>query len=305
MTLPVLVVTGFLGAGKTTFINRLLAGAEGLRIAAVVNDFGAINIDAALIADRSDTVIGLSNGCICCSLQGDLLRTLKILTGRPDPIDHVVIEASGVADPQGIVQALSDPVLWPAVRLNAVLTVVDAADCLADPARMADPVWQAQVAGADLIHLSRTAGLDPAPLVPRLVAGGARLLPPGDPAPALVLDPLPDRLRPGRAVVTDDRFVAVEIEDARPLRMADFRAAIESLAPVLSRAKGFVTLTGRPGAMLFQMVGRRATLEPGEGAAEGCRLVLIGERGAFDPEAARALILAAFEGQDGAPIRRN
>ena len=76
MPVPILLVTGFLGAGKTTVVNHLLAHAEGRRIAAVVNDFGAINIDAELIAGASDGVVSLSNGCICCSLQGDLLRTL-------------------------------------------------------------------------------------------------------------------------------------------------------------------------------------------------------------------------------------
>ena len=76
MPVPILLVTGFLGAGKTTVVNHLLAHAQGRRIAAVVNDFGAINIDAELITGASDGVVSLSNGCICCSLEGDLLRTL-------------------------------------------------------------------------------------------------------------------------------------------------------------------------------------------------------------------------------------
>lgn len=79
MSVPVLVITGFLGAGKTSLINALLQSDHGLRIAAIVNDFGAINIDAALIGPSVDGVVGLRNGCICCSLQGDLLRTLRIV----------------------------------------------------------------------------------------------------------------------------------------------------------------------------------------------------------------------------------
>src|SRR2546430_16969129 len=83
---PILLVAGFLGAGKTTVVNHLLAHAEGRRIAAVVNDFGAINIDAELIADASDGVVSLANGCICCSLEGDLLRTLAaLLLPEPQP----------------------------------------------------------------------------------------------------------------------------------------------------------------------------------------------------------------------------
>src|SRR5437764_15056505 len=112
MPVPILLVTGFLGAGKTTVVNHLLAHAEGRRIAAVVNDFGAINIDAELIAGASDGIVSLTNGCICCSLEGDLLRTLSgILRRNPRP-DYILIETSGVADPVDIVRNLMDPVSW-------------------------------------------------------------------------------------------------------------------------------------------------------------------------------------------------
>ncbi len=158
MTTPVLVVTGFLGAGKTTFINSVLEMAQGRRIAAIVNDFGAINIDAELIAGRTDTVVGLKNGCICCSLQGDLLRTLRlVLTHEPAP-ETIVIEASGVADPAGITQALMDPILWKSARQDAVVCVVDATDLRSNPARMNDDLWRAQLAAASIIVISKTGG---------------------------------------------------------------------------------------------------------------------------------------------------
>jgi G3E family GTPase len=82
MPVPILLLTGFLGAGKTTAVNYILTHAEGRRVAAVVNDFGAINIDAELIAGASDGVVSLTNGCICCSLEGDLLRTLAGILRR-------------------------------------------------------------------------------------------------------------------------------------------------------------------------------------------------------------------------------
>jgi ABC-type multidrug transport system ATPase subunit len=85
VAVPVILVTGFLGAGKTTLINHLLTANGGRRLAAVVNDFGAINIDADLIAENADGVVSLANGCICCSLQGDLLRTLSTLLRRLGP----------------------------------------------------------------------------------------------------------------------------------------------------------------------------------------------------------------------------
>src|ERR1700755_2660509 len=126
MPVPVLLVTGFLGAGKTTIVNHLLANADGRRIAAIVNDFGAINIDAELIAGASDGVVSLANGCICCSLEGDLLRTLSTLLRRDPKPEFIVIETSGIADPADIVRNLMDPLIWREGPLEAVLCVVDA-----------------------------------------------------------------------------------------------------------------------------------------------------------------------------------
>src|SRR3954454_21738811 len=103
MPVPILLVTGFLGAGKTTVVNHLLAHAEGRRIAAVVNDFGAVNIDAELISGASDGVVAWSNGFICCSLEADLLRTVAALLGRDPRQEFSVIGTSGVADPTDIV----------------------------------------------------------------------------------------------------------------------------------------------------------------------------------------------------------
>lgn len=161
MTTPVVLVTGFLGAGKTSFINQLLRNAQGIKIAAIVNDFGAINIDEALLSSATDTVIGLRNGCICCSLQGDLLRTLRlVLLATPTP-EAIVIEASGVADPRGIVQSVMDPVLWQSIRLEAVVCVVDAQDLQEQAKRSEDPLWRAQTASADYLLLSKTQTLTP------------------------------------------------------------------------------------------------------------------------------------------------
>src|SRR5919198_1222814 len=126
MPVPILLVTGFLGAGKTTVVNHLLAHAEGRRIAAVVNDFGAINIDAELIAGASDGVVSLSNGCICCTLEGDLLRTLAALLRRDPQPEFIVIETSGIADPADVVRNLMDPVIWQEAPLDTVLCVLDA-----------------------------------------------------------------------------------------------------------------------------------------------------------------------------------
>src|SRR3954469_8744142 len=149
---PILLVTGYLGAGKTTVVNHLLAHAEGRRIAAVVNDFGAINIDAELITGAADGVVSLSNGCICCSLEGDLLRTLAGLLRRDPRPEVIVIETSGVADPSDIVRNLMDPVIWREAPLETVLCVVDATN---KPAMFDDALLRSQIRAADVVALSK------------------------------------------------------------------------------------------------------------------------------------------------------
>ena len=107
---PVTIITGFLGSGKTTLLNHVLASGQFGRVAALVNDFGEINIDGALVASVADEVVQLTNGCICCSINGDLLSAaLRVLALDP-PVDRIVVETTGVADPLpgrgGIFEAL-------------------------------------------------------------------------------------------------------------------------------------------------------------------------------------------------------
>ena len=129
-SLPLTILSGFLGAGKTTLLNRLLLEPGGRRLAVLVNDFGRINIDADLVRSRTDDMISLTNGCVCCTVSSELTRTLIDLAQRADPPDALVLEASGLADPRGIAQvALSNP----ALRLDGVITLVDAA-AFAEPA---------------------------------------------------------------------------------------------------------------------------------------------------------------------------
>lgn len=296
MTLPVTLVAGFLGAGKTSFINRALRNAGGVRLAAIVNDFGAINIDAELIAEVADSVVGLKNGCICCSLQGDLLRTLKQVVARGD-IDHILIEASGVADPQGIIETLMDGVVREAVRLDAVVTIVDAEAVTENPALFADPLWRAQVEAADFIGLSKTARHDVAPLRARLAEAGKAFV--FDTAEAAAFDLLlaqaGPRAAPGeRPRVSAERFVSLEWEWIGAVALERFQAMISALAPSLVRAKGIVNFTGRAGSFSFNLVGRRATIEPLTRPHERCRLVLIGERGRLDLDAARGRLVETF-----------
>lgn len=125
--IPLSILTGFLGAGKTTLLNHILRSDHGLRIAVLVNDFGAINIDAQLIVGvDSDDAVNLANGCICCTIRGDLLREALKLTQRPTPPEFIVVETSGVSDPVSVAQTFMLPELADKVRLDSIIAVMDA-----------------------------------------------------------------------------------------------------------------------------------------------------------------------------------
>ncbi len=291
MPVPILLVTGFLGAGKTTIVNHLLAHAEGRRIAAVVNDFGAINIDAELIAGASDGVVSLSNGCICCSLEGDLLRTLANLLRREPRPEFIVIETSGVADPSDIVRNLMDPVIWREAPLETVLCVVDATT----PAeRFDDALLRSQLRMADVVALSKldlveAAGgvevrdviraLRPAAVVVDALNGEvpAALLFPAD------VERAPPPREPGLRRPAEDRFETLSWTSEHPVSLPRLQQAIGRLMPKLARAKGLFETVEQPGRLtVFQLARGRATLAPGEAPAPGVprtRIVFIAEIG--------------------------
>ena len=290
---PILLVTGFLGAGKTTVVNQLLVHAEGRRIAAVVNDFGAINIDAELISGASDGVISLANGCICCSLEGDLLRTLASILRRAPRPDYIVIETSGVADPADIVRNLMDPVIWREAPLETVLCVVDAA---APAEALDDALLRSQVRAADVVALSKADLADPAALQ-RVRAAVAAIKPAAvvvdavhGQLPAALLFPAdpgrPSTPRdPGRRRPASDRFETLSWTSDHLVSLSRLQDAIGRLAPKLARAKGFFETVEQPGRqLLLQLAGGRATLASASASAPApglprARIVFIAEIG--------------------------
>ncbi|MDD1522922.1 MULTISPECIES: CobW family GTP-binding protein [Bradyrhizobium] len=293
MPVPVLLVTGFLGAGKTTFVNHLLAHADGRRIAAVVNDFGAINIDAELIAGASDGVVSLANGCICCSLEGDLLRTLATLLRRDPKPDYIVIETSGVADPADIVRNLMDPVILREAPLETVLCVIDAGT---PPSALDDALLRSQLRVADIVALSK---LD---LADADAGAGTRMREAirAQRVPAVVVEAnhgeIPSALlfpaNDGRASTprevgpkrpAEERFETLSWTSDKPVSLPGLQQAISRLAPKLARAKGLFETVEQPGRMMvFQFAAGRATLAPGEAPPQGVprtRIVFIAELG--------------------------
>jgi G3E family GTPase len=130
---PITILTGFLGAGKTTLLNRILTGSHGLRVGVLVNDFGSINIDAELVVGVDGNMMTLSNGCVCCQIRDDLIEAVVALLARPESIEYILLEASGVADPAGIFATFSDANLRDRIRLDSVVCVVDADQAFAHP----------------------------------------------------------------------------------------------------------------------------------------------------------------------------
>jgi G3E family GTPase len=132
-TVPITILTGFLGAGKTTLLNRILTGNHGLRVGVLVNDFGSINIDAELVVGVDGNMISLANGCVCCQIRDDLIESVVALLARPETVEYILLEASGVADPAGIFVTFNDPNLRDRIRLDSVTCVVDADQVFAHP----------------------------------------------------------------------------------------------------------------------------------------------------------------------------
>lgn len=159
---PVTIITGFLGAGKTTLLNHILGQAVGEKIAVVVNEYGEVGIDGQLIVETADTIIELNNGCICCTVRGDLVKGIGELVTSGRPVDRLIVETSGLADPAPVVQSfVLDDVLKAHVQLDAIVTVVDAR-------HFADQIGQdearEQIAFADVVLINKTDLTDEASL---------------------------------------------------------------------------------------------------------------------------------------------
>jgi len=278
-TIPFTLISGFLGSGKTTLLKSILEAPFAQRIAVLVNDFGAINIDAALIRERTASTIELSNGCACCSLAAGLTNTLTDLLASPRPPEAIIMEASGIAEPVGILHvALAHSELF----LNGVITVVDAENIemqASDP-RLKSTI-ERQIKAADIVILNKAdlvgpSGIEVARRRIRQISSEARIL---DCVYANISPQVLLGIELGLAGANTSAETAQEaphsafktwtVTSERPFndrRLCEFAGSL----PVSTlRAKGFVRLARDPPRWhLLQVVGRRWSLAP-----EDCDIV--------------------------------
>jgi G3E family GTPase len=322
LRIPITLICGFLGAGKTTLVNRILAGGHGLRIAVLVNDFGSINIDAELITNVNGETIGLANGCVCCTIRDDLVRAVADLVRRDPPPEHIVIETSGVSEPRaaamGLVMAAG---LSGRILLDATVTVVDA-DALPLLDAGARRLATDQVSAADLVLLNKMDAAPPERAQETRdwlagVAPGTRVV------PCRHCDvPWPVVLGSGaaggaslRPAPTADAghdhggtFSSTHWEHHEPLALEAVYGYLQALPLSVYRAKGFLYLAEVPERrVIVQVAGRRVQIA--KGAAWGTepprsRLVFIGAAGGVDADALSAALVQCLRRHSPAPPGR-
>ncbi len=284
-TIPITVIGGYLGAGKTTLVNHLLRHAQGKRLAIMVNEFGELPIDADLIEATQDNMIALAGGCVCCSFGSDLIAALRELAQMQPPPDNVILEASGVALPGAIAGTLS---LLSGFVLDGVLVLADAETVrqTAQDKYMADTIKR-QLAEADMVLLNKTDLVTPQELVALRAwlpqwAPAARVIA----TQRAVLDP---------AIVLQDFIQLEHVASGGPLQhvagfetcqlavtavadAAEFARQLIQDNPGLVRAKGFVREAG--GALkTVQIVGQRSevSLAPAQARAGMVLISLAGD----------------------------
>ena len=306
---PLTVVGGFLGAGKTTLLNHILANANGRRIGIVVNDFGEVNIDERLIARRTDRIISLTNGCACCDFADTLFDSLFQLLDEAGPLEFIVIETSGVANPGKVADVGR---VGRSFRLNLVVVVTDAATVREHAADryLCDTITR-QLAAADLLLINKTDLMEAAEFTQLeawfdTVAPGVGRI--GCRAAAVPVDMLLDVPRPDHRVrggvhtePIDEhhsrQFESWSFVSSRPFRTAALQKILAQLPRTILRAKGLVRLDQEPDRQtVLHFVAGRWTLETGEAwlALPRTELVVIGLAGRIETAALEAAFTGAL-----------
>lgn len=339
--IPITILTGSLGAGKTTLLNRILNGNPGLRVAVLVNDFGAINIDSELVVGVQDDVISLANGCVCCTIRDDLVETVVQVINRPESPEYILLEASGVADPSGIAMTFVDPELQARIRLDSVTCVIDADQVFAHPEYPAlMELKLRQVAFSDMLILNKVdlAGPEQMQKVREWINGTFNrlrivetsqcdvpleiLLSVGrfDPAQSALapqasepagcadtncLDEHHDHEDHGHGHDHSKTFSTWSYETDRPLSLEALREAARKLPGNIYRAKGIIYTSDSPEQpAVLQVVGRRVDISVQQewGArVPRTQIVAIGAAGSIDASLLEKTFAACISIPDASP----
>ena len=259
--LPVTVIGGYLGSGKTTLVNYLLRNANGLRLAVLVNEFGELAIDKDLIETEEDGLISISGGCVCCSFGGDLIAALENLSQMQPRPDHILIESSGVAKPSAIFDSIT---LLKGFAADGVVVLVDTETIRenANDKYMGDTIL-AQITQADILLLNKCDLVDP-----QYISENANWLTRQNPkarlvktkhsvaAPEVVLESFLGRKKTTELHQLADQMPSVNLIPTTSLDATNLARTLAEGEFGLVRAKGFVTdISGDK--MLIQIVGRR------------------------------------------------
>ncbi|MBO9445776.1 GTP-binding protein [Ruegeria sp. R14_0] len=314
---PLTILTGFLGAGKTTLLNHILTGDHGLKVGILVNDFGAINVDAELVVDVEDGMVSLANGCVCCQIRDDLIESVAELLEREDPIEYIILEASGVADPSGIYMTFADSSYRDMIRLDSVTCVVDTDQVFSHEDPELVKLKLEQIGFSDLVIMNKVdlAGVEEAAKVKSWIDGHfkrVRIVPAVKCEVPLEILLSVGRFDVARSVPDSDHdhdhghhhghhhgitFKTWNGTWAEPVsRRALERMIKRELPGNIYRCKGFVHLAEDPAhRYVLQVVGRRLELmrdRPWGEETPQTRLVAIAHGSTLDPEHLDALFNA-------------
>lgn len=292
--MPVTIITGFLGSGKTTLLNQILKNRQDLKVAVLVNEFGDINIDSQLLVSLEEDMLELSNGCICCTINDNLVEAVYKILERQDRIDYMVVETTGLADPLPIILTFVGTELREFTNLDSILTVVDSETFT--PEHLESEIALKQLTYGDIILLNKT-DLVAEEKVEELedyindIKAGARVLRSqhGEVPLPLILGV---ELAQSEIYFTDanlsteqksnhlanDGFVSVSFKSNRPFSANKFQTFLQDKMPAnVFRAKGILWFKESTRRHIFQLSGKRYELKDEEWQGEPSnQLVLIG-----------------------------